>query len=116
MSDFFLFLFQADILQLDVVWLFDDFEGGGDPPVGGDYSVGSGGSSSSRGKQTVPEIISSSIADTHIGISNNIGHIDGVSVIEKDESSTMNEVAIPSYSWADLKNMKRIRQKASPIN
>lgn len=23
---------QADILQLDVVWLFDDFEGGGEPP------------------------------------------------------------------------------------
>ena len=28
---------QADILQLDVTWLFDDFEGGGEDVSGGDY-------------------------------------------------------------------------------
>lgn len=42
---------QTDILQLDVTWLYDDFEGGGEDVSGGDYvesAVYSGVSTSSN--------------------------------------------------------------------
>jgi hypothetical protein len=53
---------QADILQLDVTWLFDDFEGGGERPllsvgdghgVGGDVGGGGGRGRDGREKDEI---------------------------------------------------------------
>lgn len=62
---------QTDILQLDVTWLFDDFEGGGEDVSGGDYiesSVYSGIISNISKPTVTSESSKTSAASSHKGV------------------------------------------------
>jgi hypothetical protein len=75
-----------------VVWLFDDFDGGGEPPIdGASYQ-------SSRFSAIMNSAISS--ADNRAQ-----KHDDSVAAVKNPDNN------VESYSWNALKNMKIIKQK-----
>lgn len=85
---------QADILQLDVVWLFDDFEGGGEPPAGG--------AQISNSRFVSANNVTAKSTTVGPGIPQNSIDKKGDQVVS----------LLHSYSWSDLKNMKTIKQKS----
>jgi hypothetical protein len=75
-----------------VVWLFDDFDGGGEPPLDGASSQNSRFSTISNS----PISCADNPAQKHDG---------SVAVVKNPDSF------VESYSWNALKNMKIIKQK-----
>ena len=77
---------QADILQLDVVWLFDDFEGGGEPPD-----------------------MKPSFSDVRFATNTPSSEVQSISI--NNEAMSGNKSLLQSYSWDDLKKLRVIPKK-----
>lgn len=75
-----------------MVWLFDDFDGGGEPPIDG----------ASYQNSRFSAIMNSAISSAD---NREQKHDDSVAVVKNPDNY------VESYSWNALKNMKIIKQK-----
>jgi hypothetical protein len=109
---------QADILQLDVVWLYDDFLGGGERPLKEqeDGIISMDRFSSSHRNIDIDDHKSNSSSDDNSNSNSDIKRRIGEEIVEKElqtEDSVKSRSVKSSFSWMELQNIKLMKQKIS---